>query len=96
MTFDEILKSTKEKLEGMLTADNTETITSIVSQLDDLDKVNKTNVQEIADLKDRIVSYVKNTQFKEPPKDSIDDKPKTFEEISAENLEKIKEARKQK
>ena len=90
MTFSEQVKSIKEKLKGMLTADNTELITGLDSDIDALSAEYDKRGKYISDLQETVVNTVKKTGFKTPADDDpADGGTKSIDEIIAEATEKI-------
>ena len=97
MDYSEAINNLKESLKSLMTAENTEQITKAVSQVDELEKLHADDTKEITSLKDRIVEVVKNTSFKDVPKDNpnkLVDEPMDMEKSIKENVAKIIKERK--
>lgn len=98
-TYGELVKSLKDNLNSLLTADNTDKITQAVSDLDELTKLNDDKDKEILGLKDRIVEVVKNTSFADKPKNEdkhLIEEPKDLDKAFEDGLAKIQENRRKK
>ena len=90
-TYKEIANDIKSSLKNMLTADNTDAITSLDKQIDELIEQHKAQENEIAEVKDKLIDVVKNTSFKTASKDAeIGAQDKSLDEILTEELNKIK------
>ena len=96
--YEESIANLKAKLNSLLTAENTETITKAVSELDELAKIHADDEKEKVSLKDRIVDIVRNTSFKDDVKggasDRLTDEPKDMEVSIRENVANIIKNRK--
>lgn len=92
--FEEKYNAFKEFLKGSLSADNVDFITNLTTQLEELKTEHKAVEEENNSLKDKIVDYVKNTTFKEPPKE-IQDNDKSIDELLDEGIENIIKNRKE-
>lgn len=91
MSFEEYLSSLKKRLESLMTADNTETITSAVKDLDELNKLHGETTNEVSSLKNKIVDIVKGTTFHDvKPQDNP---AETTEGVSFEEACKQAEAK---
>ena len=88
MKFNEAYDSYKKQLEGLLNADNTDTITNLVKGLDEIKELYEAQEKEVGALKDKLVDVVKNTTFKTEPK-PIDEPDKSMDEIMADQLNEI-------
>ena len=93
MKFNEAYDNYKKQLEGMLTADNTDTITNLVKGLDEIKELYEAQEKEVGALKDKLVDIVKNTTFKTEPK-SIEDEEKSLDDIMGDKLNEILAKRK--
>lgn len=97
-TYVEIITDLKAGLKGILSADNTEAVAALDKQIDELSGLHEEDGKKIGELKETLVSYVKNTSFKLPknenPDDDIDDAPKSVDDIMKETLEEIIKNRK--
>ena len=90
MNFNEKIKEVKEKLKGMLTADNTKLITGLDSDIDALSAEYESRGKYISELQETVVKTVKQTGFKTPAETNPEDgDTKTIDEIIAEATEKI-------
>ena len=94
--FEEKYNEFKEFLKGSLTGDNVDFITTLTTHLDELNTEHKSVEQENSSLKDKIVEYVKNTTFKEPPKEETHNEDKSIDEILTESIDDIIANRKEK
>lgn len=97
-TYVEIISDLKAGLKGILSADNTEAVAALDKQIDELSGLHEEDGKKIGELKETLVSYVKNTSFKLPknenPDDDIDDAPKSVDDIMKETIEEIIKNRK--
>lgn len=96
MKFEDIVKSIKDGLKGMLTGDNTEVIASLDKQIDELSESHNQTSKDLQDTKDKLVEYVKNTGFKtQNEKDDIQpDKALSLDDAIMKGLEKIQNDKK--
>lgn len=92
--YSKLYDSFKELLKQNLTADNADMITQMSTKLEELSQEHEKTVQENSSLKNKIVDYVKNTTFKEQPKEDFDDEEKDFGDLLAEEVNKIVSERK--
>ena len=94
--FEEKYNEFKELLKGSLTGDNVDFITNLSTQLDNLKTEHEAVEKENSSLKDKIVEYVKNTTFKDPPKEESNNDDKSIDEILNESIDDIIAKRKEK
>lgn len=81
MTFQETSQKIKEGLKALLTAENTEAVTSLVKDLESLEETHKSSENQLQEVKDKLVDYVTKTSFGEAPKDDITtEEPLTLDE----------------
>ena len=94
--MEEKINSLREKLKGLVTADNTDAVAKCSQEIDDLEAQSKSLEEENLSLKDKIVDMVKgNISFKEPPKDeNKDDEPKSIDDAINDSLKDIYASRK--
>ena len=77
----ELTNKIKEQLKELLTAENTEAITSIVAELDAIEQKHQATIEENGRLKDKIVDVVKGTTFSQPSESNIEpDRPLSIDE----------------
>lgn len=91
--YSKLSDSFKELLKKNLTAENADMITQMSTKLDELNKEHEKTVEENSSLKNKIVDYVKNTTFKEQPKEDFDE-PKSVDDVLADSVNKIISERK--
>ena len=86
-----LLSSIKSGLSGLVTADNTESVSKVSADIDSLEKEVDTLENSNSELKDKIVEMVKGTIVgNKPPKDDVvNETPKTLDEIMLEEAKKI-------
>ena len=83
----------KEGLKGLMTPENADIIAGIVAQLDEAEKEHKNLQEQNQGLKDKYVDIVSNLTFPEKPNNDIEPQQKTLDEIMAENLQKVVNAK---
>lgn len=89
--FEENIALLKASLKEMVNADNAQAIASLDKIIDDAVEAHNATKEELVEAKNTIVDYVKNTSFKEPPKEDTPSlEIKSLDEIMLEELNKIK------
>lgn len=83
----------KEGLKALMTPENADAIAGIVAQLDEAEKEHKNLQEQNQGLKDKYVDIVSNLTFPEKPNNDIEPQQKTLDEIMAENLQKVVNAK---
>ena len=94
--MEEKIKSVREALKGLVTADNTDAVAKCSQEIDALETQSKSLEEENLSLKDKIVDMVKgNISSKEPPKDENKvDEPKSIDDAINDSLKDIYASRK--
>ena len=84
----------REMLKGLITdstpTEEVEKIGKISGEIDNLEKEDKDFLEKHESLRKKYIEVVKDTSFKEPPKDE-ENKPKSLEECFQEQINKRKE-----
>ena len=79
--FTDTIMKLKDGLKELLTAENTEAITSLDKELDTLVETHETSEKQLQEVKDKLVDVVKNTSFKGAPEDvTKTEEPLTIDE----------------
>ena len=90
------IQKIKDGLKELLTADNTEQITSLDKELDKVLDESKQKDSEIKSLKDKVVDIVKSTSFKSatnPSDDDIAPEHKELDDVLMEELAKFENSK---
>lgn len=72
MAYQDIIKSFKEELKSMTTAENTEQMVKLDKLVDNLSSEHAKQEAEIGGLKDKLVEFVRGTNFKSNSNESSD------------------------
>ena len=78
----------KVLLKELMTPENADKITAVVSELNEAEKEHTNLVKQHGELKDKYVESVSMTIFHGEPKSQIEPQHKTLDEIMAEELQK--------
>ena len=97
--FNEVINSLKDYLKEHLTTENTEVFTHIDKELDKAVEGHSSMEKELSEIKDKLISVVKETSFKseKPPVTATpenEDTPLGIDDAMNEALTEIIEARK--
>lgn len=90
--YQDIIKAFKDELKAMTTADNTEKMVKLDKLVDDLSSEHAKQEAEIGGLKDKLVEFVKGTNFKTDGQEDSDiggKEPLSIEDALAQGIKEL-------
>lgn len=90
--YQDIIKAFKEELKSMTTAENTNQMVKLDKLVDDLSNEHAKQAAEIGGLKDKLVEFVRGTNFKTNSNESSDIEgptPVSIEDAISQGIKKL-------